>query len=106
MHYNLIITENADRLLDELLCYLLDKLKNVQAASHLIKEIESIYKRLSENPYQFPESKDFFMRGMGYREAITGKMNYLVVFRVDRDTVYVTGIFHQTEDYRRKICPG
>ncbi len=103
MVYKLIITERADELLDKLLSYLIFHLKNEQAASHLIDNIEKIYGRLEENPYQFPASKDGYLRKMGYREAVASDMDYVIIFRIDGDMVYVVGIFHQLEDYRRKI---
>ena len=54
MAYNLSITEHTDELLDNILCHLIYKIKNGQAAKHLLDEIEHIYGRLEENPLQFP----------------------------------------------------
>ena len=103
MNYKLIITERTEELLDELVQYLFYRLKNGQAASHLFDSIEKIYKRLEENPWQFPESRDINLCRMGYREAVLTDMNYVIVFRIDGLFVYVVGIFHQLENYRRKI---
>ncbi len=46
MVYRLIVTEHADELLDNLVQYLLKRLKNEQAARHLLDGIENVYERL------------------------------------------------------------
>lgn len=58
MAYNLIIAEKAEELPDDLVHYLIYRLKNEQAAVHLFDSIDKVYDRLEENPYQFPESRD------------------------------------------------
>jgi plasmid stabilization system protein ParE len=103
MAYKLIITERADELLDNSVYYLLHQLNNKQAAIHLLDEIENVYKRLEDNPQQFPLSRDVYLAGKGYREAIISEMDYLVVFNVEADVVNVMGIFHQREKYRQKL---
>ena len=55
MAYKLNVTEHADELLDHLVDYLVNNLKNEQAAKHLLDSVDSIYDRLEENPFQFPE---------------------------------------------------
>lgn len=63
MIYSLIVTEHADELLDNLVYHLLFRLKNQQAAKHLMDGIEDIYDRLKENPQQFPLSRDAYLSG-------------------------------------------
>ncbi|MCH5262441.1 MAG: type II toxin-antitoxin system RelE/ParE family toxin [Lachnospiraceae bacterium] len=94
MAYKLIITEHADELLDNLVYHLLYRLKNQQAAKHLLDEIEEIYNRLENNPRQFRPSQDAYLASMGYHEAIVSQMDYIVIFSINSDTVNVVGIFH------------
>ena len=103
MAYNLIISERADELVDRLVAYLVNHLKNPDAASHFLDELEAIYNRLEENPFQFAESKDEYLFMRGYRDAHFREMNYHVVFRVAEQSVYVLGVFHTLEDYVRKL---
>lgn len=56
-----------------------------------------------ENPQQFPLSRDTYLAGKGYHEAIVPQMDYIVVFSVKADIVNVVGIFHQLENYQRKM---
>ena len=103
MAYKLIITEHADELLDAALQYLIYQLKNEQAAVHLLDEVEKIYDRLEENPMQFPLSRDTYLAGKGYHEAVVGQMNYIILFRIETDFVMIAGIFHQLENYWKKL---
>ncbi len=103
MGYNLIITEKADEHIDSLAGYLLGKLKNPQAAGNFLNEIDGIYDRLEDNPYQFPISPDKYLAFQEYREAHFQKMSYKIVFRIEDRVVYVVGVFHDLEDYAKKI---
>jgi hypothetical protein len=48
---------------------------------------------------------------MAYRVIITDRaeelldqlVNYILIFRIEGDTVYVLGIFHQLENYKNKL---
>ena len=53
MAYKLNVTEHADELLDNLMYHLIYRLKNKQAAKHLLDCIDVIYDRLAINPFQF-----------------------------------------------------
>lgn len=103
MAYKMVITEHADELLDRILRYLIYQLKNEQAAVHLLDEIKGIYDRLEENPLQFPISRDTYLADKGYREAVIGQMNYMIVFSIESETVSIVGIFHQLENYWKKL---
>lgn len=103
MLYNLIITERAEQLLDNAISYILYQLKNRQAAKHLLNSVERIYERLQENPFQFPECKDKYLEYKGYREAVFPDMKYIIIYRVENNNVFVLGIFHQSEQYEKKL---
>ncbi len=103
MAYNLIITARADELIDDSVCYLIDKLKNPDAAAHLLNGIDKIYDRLEENPFQFPESFDDYLKRRNYREALVTEMSYRIVFRVEDSDVYIVGLFHELENHKAKI---
>ncbi len=103
MAYRLVITEHADELLDDLIDHLIFRLKNGQAARHLLEEIGHIYDRLEDNPAQFRISHDEYLASKGYHEAILPDMDYVVIFEYDEETVTVMGIFHELENYERKL---
>ena len=103
MIYKLIVAGKAKRHLENLVNYLLYVIQNRQAASHLLKEIKVIYVRLKENPEQFPYCQDINLKEKRYRKAVLSTMNYTVVFKIEDTTVYVVGIFHDSENYSDKL---
>ena len=103
MAYKLVISEHADELLDNLVYYLLYRLKSEQAARHLLDGIDGIYDRLETNPFQFPLSRDIYLANKGYHEAVVPQMHYVVIFDVRVEVVNVVGVFHQLENYQSKL---
>ena len=85
MDYKLVISEHADELLDNLVYYLLYRLKSEQAARHLLDGIDGIYDRLETNPFQFPLSRDVYLANKGYHEAVVPQMDYIVIYDVRED---------------------
>ena len=103
MAYNIITTDEMDRLLENCVNYLLNKMQDDQAAKHLLDSVSEIYDRLENNPEIYRISDDLFMRKQGYHEAKIKGMEYLIVYKIVADTVYVLGIFHTLEDYVGKM---
>ena len=103
MAYNLIVTDRGDELISERVNYLINKLRNPQAATHLLDGLSSVYDRLEDNPYQFPDSKDPYLFERGYKEALISDMEYKIVFRIEGNDVYIVGLFHDLEDYAPKV---
>lgn len=69
MDFKFVISEHADELLDNLVYYLLYRLKSEQAARHLLDGMDGIFDRLETNPFQFPLSRDAYLANKGYHEA-------------------------------------
>ena len=103
MACKVIVTERADELIEKLFVYLMRKIKNPDAAVHFLDELDKIYTRLEENPYQFHESLDDYLKSRGYREAHFREMQYHLVFRVEENSVYIVGVFHDLENYTGKV---
>lgn len=103
MGYKLIITEAAEIQLDNLVYYLLYEFQNESAASNLLDYIQKIYQRLEENPYQFPVCNHPLLYQNEYREAVLTEMNYVIIFRIETECIYVVGIFHQLENYSIRL---
>jgi len=103
MAYNLIITERAEELLENIIDYLFNSLHNRSAAIHLLDSIEKIYGRIENNPYEFPYSQDDYLQFKQYRVAVVPDMNYLVIFRIEEMNVYILGVFHNLENYKSQL---
>ena len=66
MAYNLIVTDEMNKLLENCVNYILRKFKNEQAASHLLDEVEKIYDKIEDNPGIYPVSDDPFLAALTY----------------------------------------
>lgn len=62
MDYKLVISEHADELLDNLVYYLLYRLKSEQAARHLLDGIDGIYDRLETILFNFHSAEMLIWR--------------------------------------------
>ncbi len=105
MQYKLIITERAEELLDNIIHYIINKLKNPQAAGNLLTEIERVYINLKCNPEMYSYSEDLFMKSRDYRKAVISHYNYVMIFRIDEEmnSIYIMGYFHNMELYINKL---
>lgn len=103
MIYRLLETKRAKIHIEKLVGYLLFEFKSDQAAKHLLDEIKKIYIRLKEAPEQFPYCEDSYLKDKKYRKAVLSTMNYTVIFKIEEMTVYVVGIFHDSENYSDKL---
>lgn len=105
MAYKLIRSQKFDLELEEKILYLLVEKQAEQGASHLADEVENIYSRLQENPGQFPYCRNRMLKKKGYQKAILAGMDYVILFKVDKEKreVHIDGIFHDLEDYKKKI---
>ena len=103
MAYRISITDRAESHMDQQINYILFGFNNKTAAKHLLDGIEQLYGRLEDNPYQFPICRDSLLENKGYREAVVMDMDYIVIFRIDEDVVYILGFFHQLENYKDKL---
>ena len=99
MAFNLEITLSAEKDLEEILPYITGELLNFQAAGHLLDEISKLYERLSDNPLIYPACSQPILQN--FRKAIV--MNYIVIYHVKDNNVYIDRIFSQLEDYVHKM---
>ena len=56
-----------------------------------------------KNPKIYRESQDPFLAAFHYREAKVNGMDYIVVYKILEDMVYILGIFNCLENYSRKM---
>lgn len=84
MEYNLIITEEFEKDLDEALNYISNRLDNAIAAKNLMDKISDIFLQLKDDPFLYPEHHDSKIAKQGYRFAVVG--NFLIFYLTDEKT--------------------
>ena len=82
-----------DALLDNCVKYLSGKFGSEQAAEHLLDGVSEIYDKWESNPNIYRLSEEPFMKALGYHEAKVPGMDYMVIYKVVANNVYILGIF-------------
>lgn len=101
MAYKILITEKAEQDLDGIIQYLVGKLCNPDAAIHLLDAVEQLYGRLSETPFMYALCSHSLLSDREYRKAVLG--GYLMLYRVEENTVFVERYFSDLEDYIQRL---
>ena len=99
MACNVKVTASAEKDLNAIVSYIVQELSNPQAAGHLLDEITKMYHVLADNPMIFPACSQPLLQR--YRKVTV--MRYVIIYRIDGETVYVERFFSQLEDYVNKL---
>lgn len=101
--YRLVITELANKDLDDIVRYITEELKNPIAAGHFLDAVDESYRYLKTNPLMYAKCTDMRLEQAGYRKALI--KNYLLIYKVDEQakTVHVLRFFYAARDYERLI---
>lgn len=103
MRYKLNITLHADELLENIIEYVAVQLSNKSVAISILEDVEKVYNVLEERAEAFPYCEDPFLAVKGIRKALLARHDYVILYRIDEDTVTVEGIFHELENYSSKL---
>ena len=103
MGYKVLRTESAERDLDEIISYLVEKLCNPPAAVELLSAIDATYTRLEETPFLYVLCQHKLLSRRGYSKVFI--RGYLLIYRVDeeQDVVYIERFFSDMEDFEQKL---
>lgn len=101
MTYKVKILSEAQKELREIVNYLAKVLKSPQAATGFIDEFQSQVVLIKDDPEIFAVSKVGELAAKGYRVAFI--KNYVMLYTVRHDTIFIAHIFHQRQDYFRLI---
>ena len=103
MRYKLIVPASVDVQMDACIAYIAQTLCNPEAARSVLDDIAAAYERLAHLPESLPLCRDSYLRAKNYRKIVLAHRNYLFVYRVEAQTVYIVGFFHMRENYRDKL---
>lgn len=101
--YRIQVTGQTQKQMEQIFSYIFEQLCNPAAAVNLLNEIEEKYRGLIENPLRYGLAEDPVLAAKRYRKIPVHK--YVILYRVDETekTVYIMGIFHKLENYRKKM---
>lgn len=103
MAYKLVISERAERHIDNIIDYVVNTLKNPGAARAILSDIEEVYDKLEYMADSLGYCNDYYLAERGYRKIILSSHNYLIIYRIEGDEVRISGVFHIREEYAQKL---
>ncbi len=105
----LYVVETTDRAQDHFrghIGYILYKLKNPDAAWNLRDALTKAEEELADHPETAPFCTDPALSGFGYRKKMILDTRYLCICRIEGDTVWIEGIYHELQDYENLFRTG
>ncbi len=101
--YHVIITDDAKADLKRYRNYILNKFKNPQAARNIILDFRETRKELEKVAGSLSDPESDILRTRRLKRISFQNHNYFLLYRVEKETVYVTNVFHFLEDYENKL---
>ena len=86
--------------------YILEKLKNPDAAWNFRDALEKAITELEDHPETAPFCSDPALSGFKYRKKMILDTRYLCICRIDGDIVWIEGIYHELQDYENLFKTG
>lgn len=99
MVFKVIIMPPAQHRLDMYIGYTINTLKNRQAARAILDDARVTKIKLSKVADSLSFCANPILRKYGYKKIVFQKHDFIMIFRIDNDTVIVDGMYHQLQDY-------
>ena len=103
MPYRLVVPAQTNAQIDTCIAYIVQVLRNPDAARAVLDDITQTYERLEHFPAAFPLCDDAYLRAKTYRKITLSHHNYVFIYRIEGNIVYLVGFFHMRENYREKL---
>ena len=101
--YTVIRTDDAENDLECYVAYLVREKRNPQAARNLLDDYDETIDSLKNVAGSLAEPSSNKLRERGLKRINFLHHAYLLLYRIEDDTVYVTNVFHQKEDFESKL---
>jgi len=101
MAYRVLYTDSFEREYDEIVCYHIDHIKSPKAAADFVDAMDHALSLLAEMPAANAISTKPGFYGLELREHLV--KNYVLVYRIEEDAVYLLHLFHQSQDFARYL---
>ena len=103
MEYKVVLTSQAKIHFRQVIDYLMNELESAQAATSVADDFIQTKQRLAQVAGSLKLCDNEILRAKGYRTIRFSKHRYLMVYKVEADTAYVVGIYHDLQDYEKTL---
>jgi len=99
MGYKLIVSTKSRKDINKITEYIINELKNPQAADRFLDDVAEKYEHIMENPHIYASCDNSNLKQLGYRKIVI--KNYLILYRIDEENqiVYVVSIVYGRSNY-------
>lgn len=97
--YNFVVTESAQKDLEDTVSYISNELKNNQAALRLLEQVEKEVGSLSEMPERYKLVEDETLARAGFRFIVIKNYILFYIVRNDTKTVVVQRFLYARRDW-------
>lgn len=99
MKYKIILTEKAVSDIDEIAAYIFQASSSVDITHNFINKIYDKMEILTTFPSSGSNPRNHALLSQGYKFLVFEK--YLIFYRTENTTVYISSVFNSTKDYFR-----
>ena len=103
MSYEVFVTLDAKEDLEGFIYYLLVEKKSRQAAKNVLDDFEATKRSLATVAGSIKLCDNPRLKALGYRRINFLSHRYFMLFRIEGNQVTVDSIFHELQDYERKM---
>lgn len=103
MDYKVLVSEDAEKDLDNFVRYLLYEKENEQAAKNLLDDFEKTKHNLSHVAGSLKDCLNPRLKKQGYKRINFATHRYFMLYRIEGDKVIIDNIFHELQDYENKL---
>ena len=101
MACEVVVTDEAKEDLEVAVLCLTESLGAPAAAGDLLDAFDGFVATVEAFPLMYPTARESRLARLGYRKAALE--GYLALHRVKGEKVYVAHVFHQSQDYARRV---
>ncbi|MDO4288835.1 MAG: type II toxin-antitoxin system RelE/ParE family toxin [Eubacterium sp.] len=103
MDYEVVVTADAEEDLNRYLWYLLYIKYSEQAAKNVLDDFEKTIQTLKSAAGSLKLCDNPKLREKGYRRINFYSHRYFILYRIEKELVFIDSIFHELQDYENKI---
>ena len=103
MDYKIVVTKDAEADLDRFIKYLIFEKESMQAAQNVLNDYDATIESLKHVAGSLKLCDNPRLRKLEYRRINFLNHRYFMMYRVVGDMVFVDNIFHELQDYEKKM---
>lgn len=103
MDYKVVVTRDAEEDLDRFIRYLVIEKESTQAAENVLNDYDATIKSLECVAGSLKLCDNPRLRQLEYRRINFLNHRYFMLYRIVGNIVFVDNIFHELQDYEKKM---